>query len=76
MDKQAHPLENDVYANDSILYEKLPKNADDNEKLMGMRKKKKRGCCLNCKYMMCYHKIPTQKQLYQRRLDALSITQQ
>lgn len=59
MEKQAHPLEDDVYANDSILYEKLPKNEEDNEKLMSMRKKKKRGCCLNCKYMMCYHKIPT-----------------
>ena len=34
-------------------------------------KKKKSGCCFNCKMMMCYHKIPTQQKMYQRQLKRL-----
>lgn len=85
LDKQSHPLEDDVYAEDSILLENPPKKGkgieEDDEKQalsrpLGGGKKKKRGCCLNCKYMMCYHKIPTQKKLYERRLNALKLTPQ
>ncbi|CDW81974.1 dhhc zinc finger domain containing protein [Stylonychia lemnae] len=53
-----------------------PNDQEDKEALnqpldQGIRTRKKKGCCFNCKVMMCHHKIPTQKKLYERQLKKL-----